>query len=377
MKIIKYIKEYGLGKTLEDFNLKSKDYGHKIIIKYSQITSNFTHEEVREARGLILEKDTWKIMSFAFKKFFNSEESHAANIDFNNALILEKCDGSMLQLYYDWIKKEWCVGTTGTAEGEGEVNNKLNTNFNSLFWNTVKDKYNLDNNKLNKRYCYVFELCTPFNIVVKPHSESSATLLTIRDLDTLKEISFVKMAEIALELNLPFVKSYDFKMNNFGDLKKKFINMPWSEEGYVVVDNNFNRVKLKNPAYVSVHHTKGKMGNHHIMGVIKTNECDEFIATFKERENEIRELEIGYKNLLNKLTVVWDLLSNSLPKDLSKNEQKKFALLIFKLCEEYNLKNFSGLFFGLSNNKINDINDYMFNFNNKQLYNLLINKINL
>jgi hypothetical protein len=33
--------------------------------------------EMQECRGLILELDTWKVMSLAFKKFFNSEEGNA------------------------------------------------------------------------------------------------------------------------------------------------------------------------------------------------------------------------------------------------------------------------------------------------------------
>jgi hypothetical protein len=37
---------------------------------------------------------------------------------------------------------KWFAGTTGTAEGEGEVNNKLGTTFNDLFWDTVKVNMN-------------------------------------------------------------------------------------------------------------------------------------------------------------------------------------------------------------------------------------------
>jgi hypothetical protein len=38
---------------------------------------------------LILELDTWKVMSLAFKKFFNSEEGNAHKIDWNTAKVLE------------------------------------------------------------------------------------------------------------------------------------------------------------------------------------------------------------------------------------------------------------------------------------------------
>jgi hypothetical protein len=92
--------------------------------------------------GLILELDTWKVMSLAFKKFFNSEEGNAHKIDWNTAKVLEKLDGSLIQVYYDGFVDKWFAGTTGTAEGEGEVNNKLGTTFNDLFWDTVKVNMN-------------------------------------------------------------------------------------------------------------------------------------------------------------------------------------------------------------------------------------------
>jgi hypothetical protein len=56
---------------------------------------------------LILELDTWKVMSLAFKKFFNSEEGNAHKIDWNTAKVLEKLDGSLIQVYYDGFVDKW------------------------------------------------------------------------------------------------------------------------------------------------------------------------------------------------------------------------------------------------------------------------------
>jgi hypothetical protein len=57
-----------------------------------------------------------------------------------------------------------------------------------------------------------FELTTPYNIVVKPHGESSATLLTCRNIFTLNEVNYEALFRI-LELNVPVVKTYDLKGN--------------------------------------------------------------------------------------------------------------------------------------------------------------------
>jgi len=132
LAIVTYIKAHGLDKAVKDFQLKVKDYDQKVLLKYDQIASQMGFEEVQDCRGLILEKGTWKVMSLAFRKFFNSAEGHASKIDWSTAHILEKCDGSLIQLYWDWNQDKWCAGTSGMAEAEGEVNDKPNTSFSDL-----------------------------------------------------------------------------------------------------------------------------------------------------------------------------------------------------------------------------------------------------
>ena len=68
LKVIEYIKEHGLEKTLSDYKLKSRDYDSKILLKYDQIDSSMGETIVQECRGLILEKGTWDIMCLSFFK---------------------------------------------------------------------------------------------------------------------------------------------------------------------------------------------------------------------------------------------------------------------------------------------------------------------
>lgn len=373
LAIQKYIKENGLAKAILEFNLKTRVYDTKVLLKYDQLCgpSLMAKPEVQECRGLVLEKDTWKVMSLAFTKFFNSEEGNAHKIDWDTAHVLEKLDGSCIQVYFDWTKNVWFAGTTGTAEGEGEVNNKLGTTFNQLFWTTVKDKYNLDASKLTKGYTYVFELTTPYNIVVKPHGESSASLLTVRNVETLKEAPFDELTAIAEFLGVPRVKSYDLNIKNVGALLKTFENMVWHDEGYVVVDANHNRVKIKNPAYVAVHHLKGKTAEHNIIAIVKTNEIDEFAATFPDRKDELYKLKANYDALVVKLNNVWVELQDRLPKNITPQEKKKFAEAVFEVCGKYGVKNFTGLYFGLNDGKIASVQDFIFNYDDKTLYKML------
>ena len=373
LAIQNYLRTHGLEKTIKDFSLKTREYEGKILFKYDQLVSPtlMALPEMQDCRGIILEKNTWDVMSLAFRKFFNAEESNAAKIDWNTAKVLEKLDGTMIQVYWDWYEEKWFAATTGTAEGEGEVNNKNGTTFNDLFWDTLNNKYTFNECLLNKDLIYVFELTTPYNIVVKPHGESSVTLLTVRNRETLVELSGKDLQMVAISLGVPLVKSFDINASNIGHLLKTFEGMPWSEEGYVVRDDNDNRVKVKNPAYVAVHHLKGKTAEHNILTIVKTNEIEEFAATFPERTEELNRLKEGYDALIAKLNSVWVELQLRRPKNITKEEQKKYAAAVFEVCGKHDVTQFTGLYFGLAQYKINSVEDFMFNYDDKLLYKML------
>ena len=373
LAIQNYLVKHGLEKTIKAFSLKTREYEHKILLKYDQLVSPalMALPELQDCRGIILEKGTWKVMSLAFRKFFNAEEGNAAKIDWNTAHVLEKLDGTMIQVYWDWHLNKWFAATTGTAEGEGEVNNKNGTTFNDLFWDTINNKYTFNECLLNKDLIYVFELTTPYNIVVKPHGESTATVLTIRNRETLVELSGKDLEMAAISIGVPLVKSFDINAKNVGHLLKTFEGMPWSEEGYVVRDGNDNRVKVKNPAYVAVHHLKGKTAEHNILTIVKTNEIEEFAATFPERTEELNRLKEGYDALIAKLNGVWDELQLRRPKNITKEEQKKYAAAVFEVCGKHNVTQFTGLYFGLAQYKINSVEDFMFEYDDKLLYKML------
>ena len=258
------------------------------------------------------------------------------------------------------------------AEAEGEVNERPGTSFARLFWETI-EKFTTKEmflKALGKNIIYIFELMTPYNIVVTPHGESKMVLTGARNRLTLDEYGYEVLRDISYSMKIPLIKSFDMNISDFGALIRTFEGMPFSEEGYVVVDGDFNRVKVKNPAYLKVHHLKGKLGKWHIMGVIKSNEIDEFISTFKEREEEVIHLHKGYNTLLEQLKDAWNVLQESLPKSIEPKEQKKYAMRVFEVLGD-DAKMFSGLFFQLKDGKIDSIDTYLFNYDDKRLYNLL------
>ncbi len=57
---------------------------------------------------------------------------------------------------------------------------------------------------------------------------------------------------------------------------------PLECEGYIAVDRNFNRIKIKSPQYVALAHTKDSMSARSMMQIIRANESDEFLNYFPE-----------------------------------------------------------------------------------------------
>jgi hypothetical protein len=374
LAIVKYIKLHGLAKAIETFKLKTNVCENKILLKYNQLESPMAFEETQDCRGLILERDTWKVMSLAFRKFFNHEEGHAAKIDWNTAKILEKVDGSLIQLYWDWHKNQWLVGTTGTPEADGEVNNKFGTTFAKLFWTTLKNMVpNFHEAVLTKGFTYAFELTTPYNIVVKPHETSSLTLLGVRNLETLEELSYDDLHEIIWALRVPVVKQFDINAMDIGAIRRTFENMPDPFfEGYVIVDDNFNRVKMKTPSYVALHHLKSKSSQYEIMQVIKTNEIEEYLVYVPERKDEMLELKGKYDVFINDLENTWVDIVNYIPQSTTIVERKVIANIVLSISKQNGFSDFTGLFFGLYDGKHNSIKEYMVTYNNKQLYKRVI-----
>ena len=109
MKLLDYIKSHSDWEELlsrDPYNLKiSRDDGY-IMFKYDQIASDFSYEEVREARGIIFYEQTWDCVCHPFNKFGNYGESYCPNIDWNTASVQEKVDGSLINSLIEKYKKE-------------------------------------------------------------------------------------------------------------------------------------------------------------------------------------------------------------------------------------------------------------------------------
>ncbi len=265
-----------------------------ILLKYSQIASDMSLAVVQECRGIILdEADDWRVVSRGYSKFFNYGEPNAAGIDWATAVVQEKVDGSLCTVFE--YAGAWRVATTGNPDAGGPVNDSAYT-FAELFWETLGLYLGEDWDTApweNTNWCYLFELTTPHNRVIVNHLTAGLTLLGVRDRVTGQ---WVKAADTVMARVVPVVREYPLR--SFADIQATFGAMdPLQQEGYVVVDALGNRVKVKHPGYVAIHHMKDGATPKSLLEVIQRGEVPEVTAHFPNLAEAFGQIKAEYDAL--------------------------------------------------------------------------------
>lgn len=322
-------------------------YPNLLLFKYNQITCNYNNKIVRESRGIILDSDDdYNIVARPFDKFFNYAEGFADPIDWNDATIYEKIDGSIMCLYH--YDNAWHVSSSGTPNAGRNVNG-FDFTFADLFWKTF-NKYHVNLPNPDCDFCFMFELTSPYNKVVVKHMTESLTLIGARHLLTQEEVS-VDVASKFLP-RIPVVKS--FKMKDLNEVLNCLPDLdPLSQEGYVVCNNsqvnsngNFNRIKIKSPKYVALHHLRdGLNSKKNLTQIVRTGEISEIIAHFPEFNVILTDIKAKYDDLISEIEKDYQEI-----KDIEL--QKEFAL------KAMNKRTKSALF-TLRNGQAKSIPDYL------------------
>lgn len=294
----------GLKNELGINNTRHKLYPNLVLFKYNQIESPTCHPLVKEARGIILdEEDNWAVVSRPFDRFLNYGQEGADEIDWASARILEKLDGSLATIYF--YDDRWHIATSGTPDAGGNVNG-FEMTFEDLFWKTFKAQGLVEPGEEYEDYSFVFELTTPYNRVVVPHKESRVTLLTVRNRVTGHEVRIHHDEEDFIKpLNFPVVRSYNF--NTVEDVLSSLTDVEGLEfEGYVIVDKNHHRIKVKNAKYVAIHHLKDGFSKKRVLEIVRNGEKTEFLTYFPEWTGVFNEIKQRYDSYVAELKANWE-----------------------------------------------------------------------
>lgn len=266
----------------------SRDDGY-IMFKYNQLCSDFSIPLVREARGIIFKENDLQCVCHSFEKFGNYGEEYCPAINWGTASVQQKIDGSLIKI---WNDNGWHISTNGTIDAfKAELNNVKYQNFGQLVLAAIRRVFPNEHEffKMLNPYCtYMFELVSPYNRVVIPYKAIKLYFLGVRRIDT-----GIEYMPEEYEISQYFQTPKRYALSTLEDVQKAANALPWDQEGYVVCDNNFNRVKIKSPSYVKAHYVRNNnvVTTERLVQVVLDGEQKEFLIYASEYTKELQEIE--------------------------------------------------------------------------------------
>lgn len=241
---------------LTKFGVRVNKFQNKYIFKYDTILANYQEPITFECRGVILYfiEGIWSYHSVPFRKFFNIQEGKCElfNKDYfdkvkKNIRLVEKKDGSCIQLAFDIETNEWRASTLGSIETLG-FNSDFDYTFSQLFWELYDNKIPLVNGNT-----YIFELCSKMNQIVTGYEKDHLTLLAVRKPD-FSMYSRSELEEIIKDSSVSLPKFIDKIFDSLDEIVS-FTEEESKKEGYGEIPEGFVLYDL------SIGHPVGKSKN--------------------------------------------------------------------------------------------------------------------
>ncbi len=279
--ICKFIDEHpdDWEELLKGYELRIKKDGDLAIFNYVA-AADFFNPIVQEARGIIVDTVKKEVVCWPFRKFGNHNEGYADKIDWSSARVLQKVDGSIIKLWFDKSKGAWQFSTNGTIRAENaNVDGMLGLTYGAVILQA--DNYgDIPFDKLDKDSTYIFELVSPETRIVIKYDCASLYHLGTRNNVTGQEY----------EADIGIKKPKSYPLTSLKDCVDASIELNKAtadtneieNEGFVVVDKYYRRVKIKSPDYIMSHHLATQKS-------MPKRECVQVLLYERERLNAIYE----------------------------------------------------------------------------------------
>lgn len=319
VKLQNYLRTHTFEQLEAEHAVRAKSDGSHIILDYDQIAINWSTSVFGwVCRGLVLDAQTFEVLAFGLDKFFNEGEHYAAKINWSEAKILEKLDGSMVNRWWSPRTERWEYSTRYQLPHELERNNVGDF---GITWRQLIDKCmaTVGDIQQSKDETLAFEVMSPYNKVVVEHKKCFAKIICSRNNVTLVETDIT---------NHPFApKSFAFE--DAKEVAEFARTLKGTEsEGFVVVSGP-DRVKIKGDNYVYLHRLKDKLHSmKNVLLLARSNDSEEVLLHFPEFKEQVLIFEKTIKEFLDRHEAVYEQYK-------SLASQKEFAIAIQKSGIEF------------------------------------------
>lgn len=275
-------------------------YDKYYMFSYLGYATDFNISICRACRGCVYEihDDCISPVCLPYTKFTNYGERPIDDKrhDWSTSYIMDKLDGSMVKaVKYDG---EWLWFLNNSAGFSQKVSNGKTT-----FGDSIKDalaKYGMTMETfidLPENTTLMFELISPDNRIVCKYDECDLIFHGVRNSDGVEE----DVEEFKAKYNLPFstplrkaVNSYEEVMDEIAKIDGK------NKEGFVVVDKNFHRMKIKCRSYLELHRLKDIVNTEKKLHkyVVDNKGDDVVLEEVEDMKNRIRECIAKYERIV-------------------------------------------------------------------------------
>ena len=299
--------EAALALLQQDFQLQLQRharYPNVVQLRYTPRSAPRAHPVVLECRGLILDAARgFEVLAYPVARFFNLSEPTQTALDWSTARAFEKLDGSLAILY--WYDGAWRVASSRRPDASGLMGLRAEggaLSFEALFWEIWRQEgYRAP--PAEERRCYWFELTSRRHPIIVRYPDERLTLLGARDLTSGQELD---PNVIAAELGWRALPAL-FPEAGMA-LQRRLIEEAAAldaslQEGFVVCDAQFRRVKIKSPDYLRMTWmfplcpSRERLNKRHLLRVVLSGETEEFLSYCPEYRAEMEAAARRYEGL--------------------------------------------------------------------------------
>lgn len=290
MELVKFMnahkKDWQKILSAEPYNIKISTApainGAYYLLKYNQLSSDFNLAFCREARGCIMYFDNltqkFECVCHPFDKFGNYGESYVPEIDWKSARVTEKIDGSLIKV---WYHGGWHISTNGTINAQYAYVPNMKLSYYDLFIRALKKKgdpayfFSI----LDPYFTYMFELVSPDNRMTILYPEDAIYILGARDNHNDAE-NFIIPGIVAHKAEGMIKMPKVYHLNSLENCIAATQLMGADEEGFVVCDAKFDRVKVKSEQYLIASHLRfnNSINVKKVIKLIREEMIDDFCA---------------------------------------------------------------------------------------------------
>lgn len=373
-------------------NIKSPPYNKNwYMFSYNMWDSDFYNPIVKCCRGTVLEVKGLlfkkvRPICMPYKKFANYGEGYADNIDWSTAVAREKIDGILVKCAKVDGKTYWFTNNgfdwsmqfgTDFSTDDGEKETQGCTTFGDLLKYALYKEMNLPNvktvggykdynkyfnninnienswlSKVPDGWTLMFELVSPRNRIICKYPHTMLYFTGCRDNKGQEHTP----EEAAQTFNIPYRLPTLYKCDTPEAAKKLVEHYKGNEqEGIVVCDAEFRRVKIKCESYLQLKFTVDNDRPKNLFKMVVENTYDDILPSLpnlkpsieemKKNINEFKELLLEYYNYIKGIKATYTDKAkyaeyvkanvNPLLSDIAFKCEKDFDTLFDNLLKKY------------------------------------------